>query len=443
MNKAWTLAIEALSWVELRRVNEDSALSRAVIQLRINESEIVDEARRLVFEVLKRRNSLDYLINEVLDPNQFNLLEVGVRSFLRLYTYMIRYGGASFLEAHNLAEHARSLLGSKKLKPVTDAIDLIPHEELPWSSFTPVQALAYRYFHPEWYVEYLQSIFDQEKIVEVIKPVEIPKYIRVNTLKAEEGVLDSLFSLGFQFVKVPELKNTYRVLDSSEGLADTTLYREGRLILQDMASVLVGEVASPKPTDVVLDICAAPGVKTSHLSQLMSNRGKIISVDYDERRLASWRTLINTMGVSNAMPILADATKPGEIPDEKANLVVLDPPCTGTGTFNEYPSGKWRLNRNSIQRMAHLQMSLMANAAAHVLEGGALIYSTCSLTFEENEAVIIDFLGKNPCFELKESEPRIGEPGLGGLVKAQRLYPYQHRCQGFFIARLEKMVEQS
>jgi hypothetical protein len=83
MNKAWTLAIEALSWVELRRVNEDSALSRAVIQLRINESEIVDEARRLVFEVLKRRNSLDYLINEVLDPNQFNLLEVGVRSFLR------------------------------------------------------------------------------------------------------------------------------------------------------------------------------------------------------------------------------------------------------------------------------------------------------------------------------------------------------------------------
>jgi hypothetical protein len=108
MNEAWTLAIEALSWVELWRVSEDSALRRAIIQLGVKESEIVDEAKRLVFEVLKRRNSLDYLINIVLAPNHLNLLEVGVQSFMRLYTYMIRYGGISFLEAHKLAEHTRS-----------------------------------------------------------------------------------------------------------------------------------------------------------------------------------------------------------------------------------------------------------------------------------------------------------------------------------------------
>jgi hypothetical protein len=86
---------------------------------------------------------------------------------------------------------------------------------------------------------------------------------------------------------------------------DTAPYREGKIIFQDKASVLVGEVASPKPTDLVLDICAAPGVKTSHLVQLMSKKGRIISVDYDERRLSSWRTLIDTMGVSNAEPVLS------------------------------------------------------------------------------------------------------------------------------------------
>jgi 16S rRNA (cytosine967-C5)-methyltransferase len=170
----------------------------------------------------------------------------------------------------------------------------------------------------------------------------------------------------------------------------------------------------------------------------MGNRGRIISVDYDERRLDSWRRLIEKMGVSNAEDKLADATKIGELPKEMADVVVLDPPCTGTGTFNDSPSGKWRINKNSIRQMARLQRRLLANAARHVIDGGALIYSTCSITFEENEAVIIAFLEKHPSFVLKEAIPRIGEPGLENLKETQRLYPYLHGCQGFFIAKLEK-----
>ncbi|MFC1803818.1 hypothetical protein ACFL0D_07620, partial [Thermoproteota archaeon] len=130
--------------------------------------------------------------------------------------------------------------------------------------------------------------------------------------------------------------------------------------------------------------------------------------------------------------------KPGELPNEMADVVVLDPPCTGTGTFNDSPSGKWRINKNSIQQMASLQRKLVANAAVHVVDGGTLIYSTCSVTFEENEAVIIDFLDKHPSFVLKEAIPRIGETGLKDLKEAQRLYPYLHGCQGFFIAKLVK-----
>jgi 16S rRNA (cytosine967-C5)-methyltransferase len=438
LDEAWTVVVEALSWVELQRINEDSALSRTINQLDVDDSEVVDEAKRLVFNVLKRRNALDYLINEALAPDQLGLLDVGVRSFLRLYTYMIHYCGNSVQKTNNLTEHVRSLLGSKKLRPVEEAIDIIPHEQLPWNTFTLTEDLSYRYFHPEWYIEYLLSYFNKRRVVEIIEPVETPKYIRVNTLKANESVLNSLFSLGFQFTKVPELMQTYQVVDNLKGLIDTVPYREGELILQDKASVLVGEVASPKSTDLVLDICAAPGVKTSHLAQLMGNKGRIISVDYDERRLNSWRRLIEKMGVSNAEPILADATKPSELPNEVADIVLLDPPCTGTGTFNESPSGKWRINKNSIQQMANLQRKLVANAAVHVIDGGALIYSTCSVTFEENEAVIIDFLDKHPSFILKEATPRIGEPGLEDLEEAQRLYPYLHGCQGFFIAKLEK-----
>jgi 16S rRNA (cytosine967-C5)-methyltransferase len=438
LDDAWTVTIEALSWVELRRMNEDSALNKAINQLEAEDGDVVDEAKRLVFDVLKRRNTLDYLIDEALAPDELRLLDVGVRSFLRLYTYMIHYGGSSLQQVNDLAEHVRGLLGPKRLGPAEEAIEMIPHERLPWDTFTPTQDLAYRYFHPVWYVEYLKRHFDEQKVVEIIEPAETPKYVRVNTLKADEGVLDDLISLGFRFAKVPGLRYTYQALDSPEGLVDTAPYREGMVIFQDKASVLVGEVASPKPTDLVLDVCAAPGVKTSHLAQLMGNRGRIVSVDYDERRLDSWRRLTEKMGVSNAESVLADATKPGELPTETADIVVLDPPCTGTGTFNESPSGKWRINRNSIRRMADLQSRLLANSAANVAEGGALIYSTCSVTVEENEAVITEFLDRHPSFALEEAAPRIGEPGLERLTKAQRLYPSLHGCQGFFVAKIVK-----
>jgi 16S rRNA (cytosine967-C5)-methyltransferase len=437
LDEAWTVAIEALSWVELKRINEDSALSRTIKQLDVEDSEVVKEAKRLVFNVLKRRNTLDYLINEALVPDQFSLLDLGVRSFLRLFTYMVHYCGSSFQDLNNLTVHARSLLGSKKLKQVEDAVDIIPHVVIPWDTFTPIEDLAYRYFYPVWYIEYLQSAFNKQKVVEIIRPIDTPKYVRVNTLKADENVLDSLFSRGFQFAKVPELGKTYQVLDGPRALVEEVPYREGELIFQDKSSVLVGEVASPKSTDLVLDVCAAPGVKTSHLAQLMGNRGRIISVDYDKRRLDSWRRLIEKMGVSNAEPVIADATKPGELPNEMADIVLIDPPCTGTGTFNSNPSGKWRINKNSIQKMASIQRRIVDNSAEHVLDDGALIYSTCSVTYEENEAVIIDFLEKHPSFVLSETVPRIGEPGLG-LMEAQRLYPYLHGCQGFFIAKLVK-----
>jgi 16S rRNA (cytosine967-C5)-methyltransferase len=173
----------------------------------------------------------------------------------------------------------------------------------------------------------------------------------------------------------------------------------------------------------------------------MGNQGRIISVDYDERRLGSWRKLTDHMGVTNATPVLGDATKQGGLPDIEADVVLLDPPCTGTGTFHSSPSSKWRINQNSVHRMAELQSTLIANASRRLREGGALIYSTCSVTLEENEGVIKRFLEENPSFKNVETAPRIGAQGLGGLTGAQRLYPHIHRCQGFFIAKLTKNNE--
>ena len=227
------------------------------------------------------------------------------------------------------------------------------------------------------------------------------------------------------------------MLGDPTGLTATGPYRGGAVILQDKASVLVCEVAAPWPGDTVLDVCAAPGVKTSHLAQIMGNRGRIISVDSDARRLAAWRKLTGVMGVTNAEGMLADATRDYELPCE-VDVVLLDPPCSGTGTFNTIPSGKWSLTEDSIREKAATQRALIEKVAPHLKKGGFMVYSTCSVTVEENEGVIAGFLEGHPEFSLVEAGPRLGRPGLLGLIGAQRLYPSVHGCEGFFIAKLKK-----
>jgi 16S rRNA (cytosine967-C5)-methyltransferase len=121
-----------------------------------------------------------------------------------------------------------------------------------------------------------------------------------------------------------------------------------------------------------------------------------------------------------------------------AGLVVLDPPCTGTGIFAKQPSAKWRITPKSISKMADIQWQMINNCAEKVAVGGVMIYSTCSITVEENETIIERFLKDHSEFNLAEIEPKIGLPGLRGLTQCQRLYPHVHQCNGFFIAKLRK-----
>jgi 16S rRNA (cytosine967-C5)-methyltransferase len=428
--------LEALSWVELQGMNEDAALRKTLKQLRVGDRGIAVEAGELLYAVSERRNALDCLINGVLDPGEVDGLDVGLRSFLRVYAYMVHYGGGPGAEAHRFAEHVRGVLGRKAFKAVEEAIDLIPLQRIPWGSLSRVEALAHENFLPTWFVEYVCATFDEGIASDLMSPVETPKYVRVNTLRGGESPIPGLEALDFRFEAVPGIRHAYRVLGSSMGLTDAAPYKEGGFILQDKASMLVGEVAAPGPGDVVLDICAAPGVKTSHLAQLMGNRGRIVSVDVNAGRLASWERLMGRLGVTIAEPVLGDASKADGLPDVAADLVLLDPPCSGTGTFNGIPSTKWRVTRASIDEYAALQGRLIENAAAHVKPSGALVYSTCSVTVEENEGVVVSFLGGHPAFRLVEATPRLGAPGLRGLVEAQRLIPKRHACEGFFIARL-------
>jgi 16S rRNA (cytosine967-C5)-methyltransferase len=151
-----------------------------------------------------------------------------------------------------------------------------------------------------------------------------------------------------------------------------------------------------------------------------------------------WKKEVASLGVSIAEPAIADVCT--SLPfNGEADLVVLDPPCTSTGVFAKQPSAKWRLGPKSIEKMASIQWQMINICAEKVKSGGFLTYSTCSITVEENELIIERFLKEHPEFSLAEVKPQIGLPGLHGLSLCQRLYPHLHQCNGFFIAKLQKI----
>ncbi|MEM2780738.1 MAG: RsmB/NOP family class I SAM-dependent RNA methyltransferase [Candidatus Bathyarchaeia archaeon] len=446
LKEAWSLAIEALSWMEKERISERLALARTAKQLAIDDVDALRLAHGLVCETVRCRNVIDRFINEVLKPRALSDFSFGVQSFLRLYVYQTRvaknWDKVDLEEAKNVARLARSILGWRTLQPVELYLGLLLTES-PKTLFRSIgdeERVGLLTYHPTWFVRYCFRLFGRSEALAFLEASAKtpPTYIRLNTLKAsEEEILKKLEEEKVKVVKVEGLRYTYKVLGTKHPLTRIKSFHEGLFYIQDKASCYAAEVADPKPGMVLLDVCAAPGAKTTYLAQLMRNSGVIYSIDYSRRRMKTWKSEVARMDVEIAEPVIADACNSLPIAVE-ADMVVLDPPCTSTGAFAKIPSAKWRLTARSAEKMAEIQWQMLENCAEKLKPGGTLVYSTCSITVEENELLIERFLKWHPEFQLAETTPKIGLPGLRGLTKCQRLYPHMHECNGFFIAKLVK-----
>ncbi len=444
LREAWSLAIEALSWMEKAQISERLAIARTAKQLEISDIDALRFAHGLVCETVRRRNLIDRFINEVLKPKSINEFTLGVQSFLRLYVYQMRvaknWGKLDVEEAKNIVQLARSILGWRTLHSVEPFLGLLltesPNAIL--KSVSDEERIGLLTFHPTWFVRYCFKLFGRKEAINMFEAnlKAPPTYIRFNTLKGDENeILARLAEEKVRVKKIEGLRYAYKVLGTKTPLTRTKSFSEGLFYIQDKASCYAAEVANPQPGTVLLDVCAAPGAKTTYLAQLMQNCGAIYSVDFSRRRLGVWKSEVARMGVEIAEPIIADACNPLPVSIE-ADLVILDPPCTSTGAFAKLPSAKWRLTQRSVEKMAEIQWQMLENCAEKVKPGGTLIYSTCSITIEENEMLIERFLKWHPEFSLTEITPKIGLPGLRNMEKCQRLYPHIHDCNGFFIVKL-------
>lgn len=444
LKEAWSLAIETLSWMEMQKLSEHLALAKTVRQLGIRDSNVIRLAHRLVCETVRRENFIDKFINNVLKPRAISEFKLGVQAFLRLYVYQTRiakkWSKIDVEEAASIARLARSILGWQTLQKIEHVLGLLltqsPDSVL--KGVSDEEKVGLSTFHPTWFVRYCFKLLGRNEAMKLLEANmnSPPTYIRLNTLKAsEDEIIQKLVREGVKAEKVEKLRYAYKVISTRRPLTKTLSFKEGLFYIQDKASCFAAEVANPKPGITLFDVCAAPGAKTTYLAQLMKNQGVIYSLDYSRRRMNVWRNEVARMGVKIAVPIIADACNPLPL-NIKADMVILDPPCTSTGAFARVPSSKWRLTRRSVDKMTEIQWEMINNCAERVKSKGFLVYSTCSITVEENERLIERFLKWHPDFSLVKIKSKIGLPGLRGIEKCRRLYPHIHQCNGFFIAKL-------
>ncbi len=234
------------------------------------------------------------------------------------------------------------------------------------------------------------------------------------------------------------------LIDPPVPLSRIPRFREGWFQVQDESSQLVGHIVDPKPGERVLDACAAPGGKTTHLAHLMGNTGRIYAVDVSTRRLSRLKENCHRLGVRNVTPVRGDLTKPGTFRHgQRFDRILVDPPCSGLGTLWRNPDIKWKRKEEEISTFREIQRAILHQVAPRMRKGGSLVYGTCTLTREENEEVVAEFIEEHGGFELEDLrrilprklEPLIGEDGFF------RSLTHRHGMDGFFAARLKRISD--
>ncbi|WP_297419792.1 RsmB/NOP family class I SAM-dependent RNA methyltransferase [Thermococcus sp.] len=285
-----------------------------------------------------------------------------------------------------------------------------------------------------------------ERALTIAKAMEkpLPRCFRANTLRIEVSKLTKLLNKkGFQFKRVPWAREGFCLTREPFSITSTPEYLSGLLYIQEASSMYPPVILEPKPGETVADMAAAPGGKTSYLAQLMENGGIIYAFDVGEERLKETRLNLSRLGVTNTVLIHDSSLHIDELGVE-FDGILLDAPCTGSGTIHKNPERKTSRTMDDVKFCQGLQIKLIEKGLSVLKKGGILVYSTCSLEPEENEFVVQWVIDN---FEVELLPLRYGEPALikpfgielsEEVGNARRFYPDRHGTSGFFVAKIRK-----
>ncbi len=441
MKNSLAVAIEALSWMAYAGVGERTALFKAANQIGVRRPDELRQAHKLIMETARFQNRLEHIVSNAIGENRWRSSPHGIISFLKILTYLRHVERARERELERTVELARQILGWKEIYPFEREVAGLlsgfqPRYDQQLAEF---ERLSLQTCHPVWFVNRLIQVFGRSFSLKILRRNmrPSPTYVRLNTLKVQGKGQRENIANQLRGSRVELIDDVWRIDGAGAATVRSRSYLSGEIVIQDLASIATGLITSPAPGATVLDLCAAPGNKTSHMAALMQNKGEIYSLDTSAKRFSHWRTEMIRTGTEIAMLLRAEARR---IPlNIKADVVLVDPPCSNTGAFARNPSIKWKITPSRVNEFALKQFRILQAASEHVDRGGIIVYCTCSILPEENEQVIEAFLGKNPDFKLVPQTPFLGSPGLRGLTLCQRFHTHLHECNGYFIAKLQRI----
>jgi 16S rRNA (cytosine967-C5)-methyltransferase len=434
----------ACAYAVLRRVFEQGAYADHALHAESRALGPRDRAlaMRLAYGAVQRKGTLDRLIEELadrpvarLDPPLLAALRLGLYELLYLegapdYAVVadaVELAKINARAGHGLVNAALRRAGREGADALLGAM----------SDGTPEQA-AVKHSHPEWIARlWWRELGAQDARALMAcdnEPGEVA--LRANTLVTDAAALAGELPVRTHTDPyVPEAL----VLEEPFDVHASPLWQEGAFVAQSRAAMLVSRVLAPRRDERVLDLCAAPGNKSTHLAALMGGTGEVVAVERDRRRAGALVRTAQRLHAANVRVELADAAQPrpeGAVFDR----VLVDPPCSGLGTLQARPDLRWRMPRSSLAELESAQERILTAGARALRPGGVLVYSTCTISPTENERRIATFLDTNPDFALDDlglelPALRHPSPHASGTVLT---LPHRDRTAGFFIARLRR-----
>jgi 16S rRNA (cytosine967-C5)-methyltransferase len=440
-----SIAYEVLSAVDEREAFADRALDGRLRK----QATLQDRDRRLatelVYGTLRRRGSLDRCLEpslrkpiERLDPEVLRILRLGAYQVLFLDRVPDH---AAVNESVSLANRYGPR-GSGSL--VNAALRALCRAKAEQSGVVSASVQAGMADFPDWLDRIWTKELGKEKACELMGAMlSVPQTVlRANTLRTNRiRLIDRLSREGYEGEPVEGLPQAVRLPEGGD-IQKTECYRQGWCIQQDSASQLIVEMLDPRLGESVLDLCAAPGIKTTHIAEKMENQGLLVALDSNPARLRELVKCCRRMGVTLAEPVCGDASGPWLPLSDRLTFdrILVDVPCSGLGVLRRNPEKKWR-PAPDFATLCSLQERLVRTAAPLVRSGGILVYSTCTVHRAENEAIVERFLAEHRDYALENVSPFLPN-GLEDLCsEAGHFFSWASptRFDLFFAARLRRM----
>ena len=400
-----------------------------------------------IFEgTLERRIEIDYIISKF-STMPVNKLKPVIRNILRMSVYQIVFldsvpDSAACNEAVKLTEmkkfHQLKGFVNGVLRNVARNKGNI---EYPNRTKEPVRFLSVTYSMPEWIIELWIATYGVDRVAVMLESLLNKKSVSIRVSLGLSGdekqkLIEKMEENGILVTKVPYLEYAYTI-QNLEGLTKVPGFLEGEFTVQDVSSMLIGEIAACKMGDYIIDVCAAPGGKSIHLAEKLQNTGMVEARDLTENKVARIQENIDRMGLKNIKTFVFDALVVDALSVEKADIVIGDLPCSGLGVIGKKADIKYNVSKESLIEIIALQKQILQQVLNYVKPGGAFIYSTCTINRAENEDMV-QWITENFPFKLESIDPYIpqilqNETTKNGYLQ---MLPGVHQADGFFMARL-------